>query len=95
MARANTDITTPIDLQHHPMFPPPRRPWEIINEIDHRLNELKYMAAFAAEISNDHLNGDDEGYFKIPDAEGNRLVFCCTDVQRRIDELLEFLQGQS
>jgi hypothetical protein len=94
MAQADTNNTTPIDIRHHPMCPP-RRPWEIINEVDHRLNELKYMAAFAAEISNDELNGDGEGHFKIRECAANRLVFCCIDVQRRIDELLEFLQVRS
>jgi hypothetical protein len=84
MAQANPSNITNV--------PPPRATWATINEIDHRLNQL-YMAAFAAEISNEQLNGDGEGYVKISEDEANRLVFCCIDVQRRIDDYLSLFRG--
>lgn len=80
------------------MCPPPRRrlTWEMLNEVDQRLNELRYMAAFAAEISQDlSAEGEDDAHFTIARDQGNRLAFCVLNVESRIDDLLEFLKGVS
>jgi hypothetical protein len=77
----------------HLMCPPPRPTWATINEIVIQLQDLKYMAEFAAELVQClDGNGADEGYFRIRQDEGNRLAFCCNDALRRVEELIEFIQ---
>lgn len=65
---------------------------DILNEIDGQLQDIKYMAEFAAELSGEmDGNGAKEGYFHIPRDQGNRLCFCCNDMLRRINELQDRL----
>ena len=66
--------------------------WEMLNEVDQRLRELKHMASFAAEITQD-LHSEDDTRFTIVRDQGDRLAFCVFNVQSRIDDLLEFIDG--
>ena len=61
-----------------------------LNDVDGPLQDIKYMAEVAAELA-DKLSreGARVGFFQIQVAQGNRLGFCCNDILRRIDELLE------
>ena len=61
-----------------------------LNDVDGPLQDIKYMAEVAAELA-DKLSreGAQVGFFQIQVAQGNRLGFCCNDILRRIDELLE------
>ena len=74
----------------------PRPTWDTVNEIDSKLQDIKYMAEFAGELVNTlDGNGAREGYFHITRDEGNRLAFSCYDMLRRVEDLLAFLQGAS
>jgi hypothetical protein len=62
-----------------------------LNDVDGPLQDIKYMAEVAAELA-DKLSreGAQVGFFfQIQVAQGNRLGFCCNDILRSIDELLE------
>jgi hypothetical protein len=61
-----------------------------LNEIDMALRNAQYMADFAGELV-DGLDGDGapEGYFKISEANGNRLAFCCYNLSERLEQLIE------
>ena len=61
-----------------------------LNDVDGPLQDIKYMAEVAAELA-DKLSreGAQVGFFQIQVAQGSRLGFCCNDILRRIDELLE------
>jgi|GEM_PF-5668700 len=63
-----------------------------INNVDGQLQDIKYMAEIAAELS-DNLDSNHSrpGFFEISLSEGNRLGFCCNDMLRRVDELLASL----
>jgi len=80
------------------MCPPPRRVLssEVRNEITQRLTELKFMAAFAGDLSQElGCEGDDDARFTIARDQGDRLAFCVLNVESRIDDLLEFIRGVS
>jgi hypothetical protein len=85
MSQADSNNTIPIK---HAMCPPPRPSWDTVNDVDHRLHELKYMAEFVAELAQG-LNGVEEGNFRIRYDEGNRLAFCCFEMLRRIKDAIE------
>ena len=86
----------PLISGHHPMCPSPRPTWDTVNEIDSKLQDIKYMAEFAGELVNTlDGNGAKEGYFHITRDEDNRLAFSCYDMLRRVEDLLAFLQGAS
>jgi hypothetical protein len=61
-----------------------------LNDVDGPLQDIRYMAEVAAELV-DKLakEGTQVGFFQIQVNHGNRLGFCCNDILRRIDELLE------
>jgi hypothetical protein len=61
-----------------------------LNDVDGPLQDIKYMAEIAAELA-DKLakEGAQVGFLQIQVDQGNRLGFCCNDILRRIDELLE------
>jgi hypothetical protein len=69
---------------------------DLFNEIDGKLQDIKYMAEFAAELI-DSLDGAGakEGYFHIPQDQGNRLAFCCNDLLLRIGELSDRLRSSN
>jgi hypothetical protein len=80
----------------HLMCPPSRRrlTYEMLNEVQQRLLELRHMAAFAGEISQDlSADGADDPHFKLPRDQGDRLAFCVLNIESRIDDLLEFVGG--
>jgi hypothetical protein len=92
MAQANSNDSirptiNPATVEHHPMCPLPWCDWDTLNQIKDRLQELKYMAEFAAELAQG-LNGDgaEEGYFRIQHDEGSRLAFCCFELLRRSED---------
>ncbi len=77
----------------HLMCPPRRRlTSEMLNEVDQRLRELRHMAAFAGELTQDLSVEDDGANFTIACDQGNRLAFCVLNVESRIDDLLEFIK---
>jgi hypothetical protein len=61
-----------------------------LRALDGPLQDIKYMAEVAAELA-DQLSreGAQVGFFQIQVTQGNRLGFCCNDILRRVDELLE------
>jgi uncharacterized membrane protein affecting hemolysin expression len=61
-----------------------------LNEIDLALHNAKYMAEFAYDLV-EALDGHGapEGYFKISMDKGNRLAFCCYNLSKRLEELIE------
>jgi hypothetical protein len=52
-----------------------------LNDVDGPLQDIKYMAEIAAELS-DNLDSNHSrpGFFEISLSEGNRLAFCCNDM---------------
>jgi hypothetical protein len=60
-----------------------------LNDVDSPLQDLKYMAEIAAELS-DNLDSNEArpGFFEIDLSQGNRLAFCCNDILRRVNELI-------
>ena len=60
-----------------------------LNDVDGPLQDLKYMAEIAAELS-DILDSNEArpGFFEIDLSQGNRLAFCCNDILRRVNELI-------
>jgi hypothetical protein len=81
----------------HLMCPPPSRrrlTFEMLNEVNNRLTELRHMASFAGEISQD-LTAENEHdlNFRLARDQGERLAFCILNVESRIDDLLEFVAG--
>ena len=60
-----------------------------LNDVDGPLQDLKYMAEIAAELS-DNLDASQarDGFFEIDLSQGNRLAFCCNDILRRVNELI-------
>ena len=60
-----------------------------LNDVDGPLQDLKYMAEIAAELS-DNLDSNEArpGFFEIDLSQGNRLAFCCNDILRRVNELI-------
>lgn len=58
---------------------------------DEHLMQLKFMAEFAVGIVADDLdgNGAREGYFDLPQDQGEGLSFCCVDILRRVEDLLK------
>jgi hypothetical protein len=60
-----------------------------LNDVDVPLQDIKYMAEIAAELS-DNLDSNKSrpGFFEISLSEGNRLAFCCNDMLRRVEELI-------
>jgi hypothetical protein len=61
-----------------------------LNDVDGPLQDLKYMAEFAAELTSGLDSHDARpGFFEIGHSQGNRLAFCCNDVLRRVEELIE------
>lgn len=77
----------------HLMCPPRKRlTFDMLNEVQQRLLELRHMAAFASQIGMDMDAGDEHGTeFKLPRDQGERLAFCVLNVETRIDDLLEFV----
>jgi hypothetical protein len=74
-----------------PMFSP--RQTDTASIVDDYLVPLKFMAEFAAGLVDDGLdaNGAKEGYFHIRRDEGERLAFCCVDILRRVEEMINSL----
>jgi hypothetical protein len=66
-----------------------------IDDVEGPLHEIQHMAQFAAGLAADGLSSHEapEGYFQIPTKEGNQLAFCCYDLLRRVDELLESISS--
>jgi coenzyme F420-reducing hydrogenase delta subunit len=60
-----------------------------LNDVDGPLQDIKYMAEVAAELS-DNLDSNNSraGFFEISTSEGNRLAFACNDILRRVEELI-------
>ncbi len=80
----------------HLMCPPSRQrlTFEMLNEVQQRLLELRHMAGFAGEISMDlQAEGAEDPDFKIARDRGERLAFCVLNCESRIDDLLEFVGG--
>jgi hypothetical protein len=80
----------------HLMCPPARRHLtsQMLEEVDQRLTELKYMAGFAFEITQDFSAEDEQDTnFTIARDQGDRLCFCVLNVESRIDDLIEFIKG--
>jgi hypothetical protein len=63
-----------------------------MNDVDGPLQDIKYMAEFAAEliVNLDGINAL-PGQFSISTEEGNRLAFACNDTLRRVEELIASL----
>jgi hypothetical protein len=60
-----------------------------LNDVDGPLQDLKYMAEFAAQLSSGlDSNEARPGFFEIELSQGNRLAFCCNDILRRVEELI-------
>jgi hypothetical protein len=60
-----------------------------LNDVDVPLQEIKYMAAVAADlVDNLDSNGARSGFFEISKEEGNRLAFACNDTLRRVEKLI-------
>jgi hypothetical protein len=73
-----------------PMFPP--RQTDTASIVDDHLVPLKFMAEFAAGLVMEmDANGAQDGYFRIRRDEGERLAFCCVDMLRRVEELINSL----
>jgi hypothetical protein len=92
MSQANSSHTI-----KHIMCPPPRRrlSWEMLNEVNERLTELKHMAAITVEIGMElECEGEADTRFNIARDLGNRLAFCIVNVESRIDDLLEFIRDE-
>lgn len=93
MSQATAEHT--IEVKHI-MCPPSRQrlTFEMLDEVNNRLIELRHMAGFAGEISHD-LSGDGEHdpNFRLPRDQGERLAFCILNVELRIDDLIEFVGG--
>jgi hypothetical protein len=67
-----------------------------LNDVDGPLQDLKYMAEFAAELSSSlDSNEARPGFFEIDLSQGNRLAFCVNDVLRRVDELIESVSASA
>jgi hypothetical protein len=61
-----------------------------LNDVDGPLQDIKYMAEIASELADElSRDGAQVGFFQIQVDRANRLGFCCNDILRRIDELLE------
>ena len=62
-----------------------------IDDVDGPLQDIKYMAEFAAQLCSS-LDSNDarSGFFEIDLSKGNQLAFCCNDVLRRVEELIGF-----
>lgn len=67
-----------------------------LDDVDGPLQDLKYMAEIAAELVSD-LDGNQArpGFFEIDLSQGNRLAFCCNDILRRVDELIESVSASA
>ncbi|MEH2485408.1 hypothetical protein [Bradyrhizobium sp. AZCC 2230] len=63
------------------------------NIVDDHLVPLRFMAEFAAGLVCEDMDahGAQEGYFHIQRREGDQLVFCCVDILRRVEELINSL----
>jgi hypothetical protein len=65
-----------------------------LNDVDGPLQDIKYMAEFAAElVVNLDGNNAPPGFFSISIDEGNRLGFACNETLRRVEELIESLSA--
>jgi hypothetical protein len=92
-AKATDTTTAPV---HQIMCPPSRQrlTFEMLNEVNERLCELRHMAAFAGQISRDLVAEDEhDPHFRLLRDEGDRLAFCVLNIESRIDDLLEFVGG--
>jgi hypothetical protein len=66
-----------------------------LTDVDGQLQDIKYMAEIAAELSDNlDANGAQPGFFQIRVSEGNRLAFCCNDLLRRVGELLGSIEAK-
>ncbi len=73
-----------------PMFPP--RQADTASIVDDHLVPLKFMAEIAAGLVMEmSADGIQEGYFHIRRMEGDQLGFCCVDILRRVEELINSL----
>jgi hypothetical protein len=60
-----------------------------LDDVDVPLQEIKYMAAVAADlVDNLDSNAARSGFFEISEEEGNRLAFACNDTLRRVEKLI-------
>jgi hypothetical protein len=61
-------------------------------KIENQLFELGCMSDFAAELATGFdREGAGPGFFRIELDAGERLAFCCIDIQRRIEALQDTL----
>jgi hypothetical protein len=88
-------LNTPIDLRHHPMCPPPRPTWDLVDKVDQQLHELKWMGEFALELAQQIHRAESDDYYRLQEEEGERLSFVIGDILRRVEEALEALAGKA
>src|ERR1700757_1100525 len=86
---------TPIDLRHHPMCPPPRPTWELVDKVDTQLRELKWMGDFALELVQQLHRAEGDDYYRLQEEDGERLSFVIGDILRRVEEAIEALAGKA
>ena len=67
-----------------------------LNDVDGPLQDIKYMAEIASDLSdNFSTDGAQPGFFQIQVTTGSQLGFCCNDIVRRIEELLETVTAKA
>ena len=66
-----------------------------LNDVDGPLQDIKYMAEIASELA-DVLSRDGAQVASSKSrCSRSRLGFCCNDILRRVDELLEFVTDRA